>query len=335
MKLFGRLPLFDIIELAEQSEKVDFETREANVIVIGANGFIGKWLSTYFLYMINQGLNSGSLTLITRDLIAPEILLPDFPSKSLVNVSSKNISKESFLHLLDARTIVIFAATSTSASGVSINAFRNEGVELADKVMSNLPTKDNLLVHLSSGGIYEPSARKLFKIPKDYNLQKDSSDLYTQEKINLEEWSRQKDIQEVFVARNPRLFAFYGPGLPLDRHFAISQFVTQARQNKSILITGNPSNIRSYLHPVDLVLQIMGQCRTSDPVYSQIGSQNSISILELANLVADIFKVKVEIDEDHLVEVNNYVPSDVPKIELKSLNLGIAQWNKWLEVSCP
>ena len=109
MKLFGKLPIFDLIKIAEQSEKIDLETRNANIIVIGANGFIGKWLSTYFSYIINQGLNSGTLTLVTRDLISQEILLSDFPSRNFVNVSSRAISKESFIHLKEARTIVIFA----------------------------------------------------------------------------------------------------------------------------------------------------------------------------------------------------------------------------------
>ena len=331
MKLFGKLPLFDLTKLAEQSEKNDLETRDANIIVIGANGFIGKWLSTYFSYMINQGLNSGTLTLVTRDLIAQEILLTDFPSRNFVNVSSKNISKESFIHLIDARTIVIFAATSTSASGVLMAASRNEGVELANKVMSNLPTKDNLLVHLSSGGVYEASARTLKQIPKDYPTQKNSKDLYIQEKILLEGWSQNQDTQGNFVARNPRLFAFYGPGLPLDRHFVVSEFIGRARQNESILITGNTSNLRTYLHPVDLVLQILGQCIKAEPAYSQIGSYKPVSILDLAKIFGELFQVKVNTEVNLSPELNNYVPSDVPKKEHISLVQGIEQWNEWLD----
>ena len=332
MKLFGKLPLFDLIKLAEQSEKIDLETRDANIIVIGANGFIGKWLSTYFSYMINQGLNSGTLTLVTRDLIAQEILLTDFPSRNFVNVSSKEISKESFIHLIDARTIVIFAATSTSSSGVSLAASRNEGVELANKVMSNLPTKDNLLVHLSSGGVYEPSARTLNQIPKDYPTQKNSNDLYIQEKILLEDWSQDQEAQGNFVARNPKLFAFYGPGLPLDRHFVISEFIGRARQNKSILIAGNTTNLRTYLHPVDLVLQILGQCLKAEPSYSQIGSHKRVSILDLAKIFGELFQVKVSAEVNLSLELNNYVPSDVPNKEHISLVQGIEQWNEWLDV---
>lgn len=331
MKLFGKLPLFDLIKLAELSEKINLETRDANIIVIGANGFIGKWLSSYFSYMTNQGLNSGTLTLITRDLISQEILLTDFPTRNFVNVSSKEISKESFIHLMDARTIVIFAATSTSASGVSTAASRNKGVELANKVMSNLPTKDNLLVHLSSGGVYEASARTLNQIPKDYPTQKKSNDLYVQEKILLEDWSRDQDAQGNFVARNPRLFAFYGPGLPLDRHFVVSEFIGRARQNKSILITGNTSNLRTYLHPIDLVLQILGQCLKAEPSYSQIGSYKPVSILDLAKIFGDLFQVKVSTEVNLSPELNNYVPSDVPKKEHISLAQGIELWNEWLD----
>ncbi len=331
MKLFGKLPLFDLIKLAELSEKIDFETKDANIIIIGANGFIGKWLSTYFSYMMNQGLHSGTLTLVTRDLISQEILLTDFPSRNIVNVSSKKISKESFTHLLDARSIVIFAATSTSASGVLLAASKNEGVELANKVMSHLPTKDNLLVHLSSGGVYEPSARTLNQIPKDYPTQKNSNDLYIQEKILIEDWSQDQEAQGNFVARNPRLFAFYGPGLPLDRHFVVSEFIGRARQNKSLLITGNTRNLRTYLHPVDLVLQILGQCLNAKPTYSQIGSCKPITILDLAKIFGDLFGIKVSTEVNLSPELNNYVPSDFPKIEHISLVQGIEQWNEWLD----
>lgn len=86
-----------------------------------------------------------------------------------------------------------------------------------------------------------------------------------------------------------RMFAFGGPGLPLDRHFAIGNFVLDALTSGVIRIEGNPMTVRSYLSSDDMakwlyVIAVRGQ---PSSVY-HVGSEYPISMIGLAELVADV-----------------------------------------------
>jgi dTDP-glucose 4,6-dehydratase len=72
-----------------------------------------------------------------------------------------------------------------------------------------------------------------------------------------------------------RLFAFSGPSLPLDRHFAVGNFVRDAVGSSLIQVRSDGTSVRSYLDERDLADWI-----------SHVGSERAISIGELAHLVA-------------------------------------------------
>jgi nucleoside-diphosphate-sugar epimerase len=106
----------------------------------------------------------------------------------------------------------------------------------------------------------------------------------------------------------------------------------RALENKTILIKGNPSNLRSYLYPTDAIMQIFEQCLVSEPIYSQIGSSNSASILNVAQVIAQEFGVELEIAVSKELKLDNYVPQDVPERLEKNFVSGISQWGKWLKL---
>jgi dTDP-glucose 4,6-dehydratase len=260
-------------------------------------------------------------------------LKPDSNIKQSKSISTQGVTKEDFLHLNSDRTVVIFAATSTSESGKSLSVSKNDSTELAKKVIESLPTSDNTFVHLSSGGIYEINSRLLKQIPRDYRTQRKSLDSYIHEKISLENWSTAEESAGRLNVRNPRLFSFYGPGLQLDRHFVIGEFVRRARLGLNIEIKGNPANLRSYLYPSEAVMQILEQCGSSPAKYSQIGSRNPYSILQIAETVANVFNVEYRLSNHQSKQVDNYVPQDVPTVCERSIQEGIKIWDSWLKES--
>lgn len=331
MELFGGLPLDDFVDLKEKSFDLSEEIFQSNFVIVGASGFLGKWLSASLSYFSEESVFECSLTLVSRDMRNLGELKSVINSKRNKNISIQEISKENFFHLNSDRTTVIFAATSTSESGKPINALKSNSIELAKKVVDSLPTSNNHFVHLSSGGIYDPKARLLNKIPKDYPTQMFSQDQYVNEKILLEKWTEASIVPGALTVRNPRLFSFYGPGLQLDRHFVIGEFISRARQGLTLEIKGNPANLRSYLYPTEAVLQILQQCGTSPAQHSQIGSSNPYSIIEIAGIIADQFKVDILINNNRENLVNNYVPEDVPIVHERTMQEGLKTWENWLK----
>ena len=226
MQLFGLLPQSDLEDLAGLTGQLVQDNRNTNFVVIGASGFLGRWLSTFFTFLQVSGEFKGTVSHVVRD--ASKVSEIESLSTPLVSrvIQTENLDTTSFSHMTEDRVVVFFAATSTANSTMNPLSTVSSTL-LAEKVVSLLPQRDLTFIHLSSGGVYEPSARKLSSIPKDYKLQDQAADNYTREKIELEMWTSKLDSQGRFIARNPRLFSFYGPGLQLDRHFAIGEFMAR------------------------------------------------------------------------------------------------------------
>lgn len=328
---FGVLPITDIENLAN-SFKAEFqELEETDFVIVGATGFLGKWLSTYLAFLQSNSIIKGTLTLVVRDH-GKLAELGDIPNSAKFRVIlSSSISKTSFSHLGSKRVVVIYGATSTSATEQISKTSTASVTSLAREILTAISANSITFVHLSSGGVYLPEARQLKAIPGGFEVQTTSDDPYTFEKLALERWTISENEKKQCVGRNPRLFTFYGPGLQMDRHFAIAEFMRCGLQGNPIVIKGNPHNLRSYLYPTDAIKQILRQTLISEPQYSQIGSFNPRTILSIAQTVAEEFGVNVEILNSQISRKDNYVPQDVPTMLETDFSQGISLWAKWLK----
>ena len=135
---------------------------------------------------------------------------------------------------------------------------------------------------------------------------------------------------------SPRLYAFAGPGIVLDEHFAVGNFLRDGTEGKQIAINGNPSTMRSYMYPTDLTIWILTALLKPKYLNVNIGSEIPISMLDLANLISDMTSKKgVKILGDDKVD-SNYVPSTLCFIqnylvsEQIDLSNGLERWIEWL-----
>lgn len=83
-----------------------------------------------------------------------------------------------------------------------------------------------------------------------------------------------------------RCFAFAGPGLPLDGHFAIGNFVRDALYGDEIVLNSSGQAIRSYLHGADLagwLLTLLVRGQSCVPY--NVGSDQAVSVADLARQV--------------------------------------------------
>lgn len=110
--------------------------------------------------------------------------------------------------------------------------------------------------------------------------------------IVCEEMTRGTEIK-VAIAR---CWAFCGPHLALDAHFAIGNFIRDVLAGRSIAIGGDGTPRRSYLYAADLTVWLWTMLfRAPTLVPINVGAAQDISIRELAQTVARVLAPQTEI----------------------------------------
>jgi dTDP-glucose 4,6-dehydratase len=170
---------------------------------------------------------------------------------------------------------------------------------------------------LSSGAVYGMQPPRFANLPETYGGAPSPAEpvaAYGEAKRVAEllcACYRQRGDCEMKIAR---CFAFVGPHIPLDGHFAIGNFIRDALQGGPINVKGDGEPERSYLYAADLAIWLWtillrgGDCRPYN-----VGSENAVTIGTLAQLVADTLRpgTKVSIAQPQVPGSRplHYVPS--------------------------
>ncbi|UTH76707.1 NAD(P)-dependent oxidoreductase [Chromobacterium sp. IIBBL 290-4] len=127
-----------------------------------------------------------------------------------------------------------------------------------------------------------------------------------------------------------RCFAFVGPFMPLDIHYAIGNFIQCALRREPIIIQGDGSPLRSYLYMGDLSVWLMALLRRKgESALFNVGSDEAISIADLAYLVRDRLHPGGEVRILGRSDVNVGNPARnlyVPDIGRARAELGLEPW---------
>ncbi len=112
-------------------------------------------------------------------------------------------------------------------------------------------------LYISSGAVYGRQPHDLSHIPEDYcgaPNPLDPKSAYGEGKRVGELLSVLKSQEAGFEAKIARCFAFIGPHLPLDAHFAAGNFIRDAIAGGPIVVKGDGKSVRSYLYASDLAI---------------------------------------------------------------------------------
>jgi dTDP-glucose 4,6-dehydratase len=89
-----------------------------------------------------------------------------------------------------------------------------------------------------------------------------------------------------YESKIARCFAFVGPHLPLNAHFAIGNFIKDVCNKTSIKINGDGSALRSYMYAADLAVFLWSIIFGGHHLTAyNVGSEEELSIRELAKAV--------------------------------------------------
>jgi nucleoside-diphosphate-sugar epimerase len=295
--------------------------KDARVFVTGGTGFFGHSLLEGLLHA-NGALGLGvRLTVLTRNVATFRANSPQIAGDAAVTLLEGDI--RSFAFPAERHTHVVHAATDSGGQQADRPAY-----EMAESILDGTrrvlqfaqATGARRLLFTSTGAVYGRYTT-LARTPESYKGGPDQlllQSAYDESKRMAEHLCVAYAHNTVIEPVIARCFAFVGPHLPLDAHFAIGNFIGAAIADKPIHIKGDGTPRRSWLYTADLAvwlwtLLVKG---LANGAYN-VGSDEEYTIAEAARIVANTLKpgLRVQIDRQPNpgAPPNSYVP-DVSRI---------------------
>jgi dTDP-glucose 4,6-dehydratase len=276
-----RLPEQDLEYVLTQASDVWPALKNKRIFLTGGTGFVGTWLLETLLHANDRLGLDVSIFVLTREperFAASNAHLATHPAVTLVNGGIRTFDSPP-----GDFPIVIHAALPDPALDTDM-----EGTRRILKFAATHGTQRFLLT--SSGAIYGKQPADLLRLPEDYAGAPSTTDpgtAYGHAKRAAEFLCTVSAQEYKFDALIARLFAFTGSRLPLDRNFAVGNFVGDVLAGGPIRIQGDGTPYRSYLYAADLAIwlwTILVHGRPFRPY--NVGSGEAVSITELAGIVA-------------------------------------------------
>ena len=286
-----RLPITDLEHIVSHTRPLWSMLDGQRLFITGGTGFFGIWLLEALVYARQTFGLDLQATVLSR---APDAFLRRFPhlaghpalSWLTGQVQDFEFPQQKHHHIIHAaaETHVRIPPTPLLEQFDTLVQGTRRVLDFARHTQAQ-----NLLI-TSSGAIYGPQPPNLTHAPESHSGGPDCADtamLYAEGKRCAELLAALHAGQYGQSVKIARCFTFVGPYLPLNKHFAIGNFINDVLRDQDIHIQGDGTPLRSYLHAADLViwlLTILLQGRSIHPY--NVGSDQALSIAELARHVA-------------------------------------------------
>jgi len=313
------VPASDLDHILAHTRELWEPVRGQNLFVTGGTGFFGRWLVESFAF-INERLALGAhMTVLTRDpaaILAKAPALGRDPAISFIAGDVRTLRYQGVLRYSRSAhsgqfPYIIHAATESVGQTDPVATFNTIVTGTRAVLDFAVATGATRFLFTSSGAVYGRQLSEITHVPETSAGAPDCTQpasAYGEAKRAAEllcacYHSRLPALQPIIA----RCFAFVGPFLPIDAHFAIGNFIRDGLRGGPIRIGGDGTPYRSYLYAADLAIWLWTLLFRGQPVRPyNVGSEEDVTIQKLASVVAECFPRPID------VELASQPVSDVP-----------------------
>jgi dTDP-glucose 4,6-dehydratase len=321
----------DLDHILDHTRELWDEMRGNRIFVTGGTGFIGCWLLESFAWANERLALGAEMVVLTRNFAAFKKKAPRLANRTDFlfqqgDVRVFDFPSRSFSHVIHAATEA--NAKLNNESPALMFETIVEGTWRALEFSGQCRAAKFLLT--SSGAVYGTQPSTLKCVGEDFQGGPDVSNphsAYGEGKRVSELLCAIQSRQGGLEAKIARCFAFVGPYLPLDIHFAIGNFIGDAMAGGPITIKGDGTPYRSYLYAADLAIwlwTILFRGANNRPY--NVGSSEPVTIAETAAAVSRALPGNVPVNILQAptpgVSAQRYVP-DTTRAQNE---LGVRQW---------
>jgi nucleoside-diphosphate-sugar epimerase len=274
----------DLDEIVRGAKADLGELRGQRIFLTGGTGFFGKWLLAALAWADAKLELKLKVTVLSRD---PARFLEQYPAVAnhaairfqAGDVAELSPGEERYEYVLHAATDTLGIATPEAEKKRARAIVEGTRRVLAFAQQGGA----RRFLYVSSGAVYGAAASQLSGASEEDFDSAVAATPYGRAKREAEQLCHESQLDFVTA----RAFAFLGPHLPLDAHYAAGNFLRDARRGGPIVVQGDGSALRSYLYPSDLVVALLrllvrGQAGRA----YNIGSDEATNTGDLARRIA-------------------------------------------------
>ncbi|MDR3763156.1 MAG: NAD(P)-dependent oxidoreductase [Acidobacteriota bacterium] len=307
----------DLKECLQRTRPLWEELRGKSIFLTGATGFFGAWLLETLFYANRELALQLRATILTRNPESFRQALPHLAAEPSLTILAGDV--RSFDFPTGDFDYVIHAATDASAklSAEDPTLMFDTIVEGTRRVLEFArQAGTRKVLFLSSGAVYGMQPPEVSHLAEDAVSGPEPLNVascYAEGKRAAELLCALTAHTSAIEIKIARCYAFAGPYMKLDAHFAIGNFIRDSLRGGAIRMAGDGRAVRSYMYGGELMVWLWTILFRGQSLRAyNVGSEEAVTIAELARAVSETLEPKAAVEilgQPGTAPAHRYVPS--------------------------